>query len=404
MMVNDPLFKKIGQALVEQWGLSFPDNVARGFFSPARINLIGDHIDYCGGKVLPAAIQFGTCFAARRNRLGLVRVYSLNQSEAVEFALDQPIERIPDNHWSNYIRGVFAEYRKLGKELPALDIALAGDIPGGGLSSSASLEVGVALLIETFAADANFQNDLANKQKISWLAQRAENDFVGMNCGVMDQASVALGKANMAMCLDCGSLDVEYAPVNFDEHCLLILNSCKNRNLTESAYNQRRQETESALSQVRDRMKITTLCDLGIKQLDAALELIDDALLKKRARHVVTENDRVLKATEALRHNDLQEFGLLLNKSHHSLRYDYEVTGEELDTLIGLAQEQPGVLGARMMGGGFGGCGLALMHKDCVDEFMAAVGSAYRSAIGYDAEFYPVEIVDGAHEVSGRAG
>lgn len=402
--MKDSLFRQIGQTLVEQWGASSPGSSARYFFSPARINLIGDHIDYCGGKVLPAAIQFGTYFVARHKACGLVRVYSLNQSEAVEFALDLPIEPMPGNHWNNYIRGVFAEYQKLGKDLPALDIVLAGDIPGGGLSSSASLEVGIALLIETFTADANFQNDFANKQKISWLAQRAENDFVGMNCGVMDQASVALGKEGMAMCLDCESLDVEYAPVNFDKYALLILNSCKNRNLTESAYNQRRQETEAALSQVRRKMKITSLCDLGINQLDAALELIDDELLKQRARHVVTENARVLKAAEALRDNNLPEFGKLLNESHHSLRYDYEVTGEELDTLISLAQKQPGVLGARMMGGGFGGCGLALLHRDCIDEFAAAVGPAYRSVIGYDAGFYPVEIVDGTHEVSVQVG
>jgi len=399
-MINSPFFIQAEHALNEQWPESFQTGIARHFFSPARINLIGDHIDYCGGKVLPAAIQFGTWFIARNNEQDRVRVYSVNQSEAMEFALGQSIERTPGNHWGNYIKGVFSEYQKSGVDLPALDIALVGNIPGGGLSSSASLEVGIALLIETFAGGADFQNSFANKQKISWLAQRAENDFVGMNCGVMDQASVALGKAGMAMCLDCETLDVDYVPVNLDRHCLLILNSCKNRNLTESAYNQRRQETETALSRVSTKMRVDSLCDLGIDQIDAALDLIDDELLKQRARHVISENDRVLKAVEALKKADLNLFGRLLNESHHSLRYDFQVTGVELDRLIDLARKQEGVLGARMMGGGFGGCGLALLDKDCVDDFIAAVGPAYRSTIGYAAEFYPVEIVDGAHEIS----
>jgi galactokinase len=397
--MNMSLFRKIEHALFEHWGSAISAESARRFFSPARINLIGDHIDYCGGKVLPAAIQFGTFFIAGRNELDRIRVYSLNQEEKIEFSIDQSIERTSGNHWGNYIKGVFFEYQASGHSLPALDIALAGDIPGGGLSSSASLEVGIAYLIEAFMDSDNIQDNFARRQAISWLAQRAENDFVGMNCGVMDQASVALGEKDMAMCLDCETLDVDYVPVALGGYSLLIMNSCKDRNLTESAYNQRRQETETALSLVGDVLNITSLCDLDISQLGEVLDMLDDELLQRRARHVITENHRVLKASGALKNNDLEEFGRLLNESHHSLRYDYEVTGVEMDILVDLAQQQVGVLGARMMGGGFGGCGLALLRDDCVEQFIAAVGPAYRSAIGYDAAFYPVDIVDGVHEV-----
>jgi galactokinase len=397
--MNNSLFNKIEHALDEQWGAAAQHTEIRRFFSPARINLIGDHIDYCGGKVLPAAIQFGTYYIARKNDLAKVRVYSENQSQAIEFPVDQLIERIEGNHWANYIKGVFSEYQKLGCELPALDIALIGNIPGGGLSSSASLEVGIAYVIETFMTHANSRDDFTNRQKISWLAQRAENDFVGMNCGVMDQASVALGREDMAMCLDCETLNVDYVPVVLQGYSLLIMNSCKDRNLTESAYNQRRLETETALSLVSDELRIISLCDLDMSQLDQVMALLKDELLQRRARHVISENQRVIGASEALKNSDLERFGRLLNESHYSLRVDYEVTGLEMDTLVGLAQEQQGVLGARMMGGGFGGCGLALLRDDCVEPFIAAVGPAYRQVIGYDAEFYPVDIVEGVHEV-----
>ena len=400
-MKNSP-FEKIEQTLDNEWtDFGRAGDAIRRFFSPARVNLIGDHIDYCGGKVMPAAIQFGTFFMVGLNDLGKVRVYSLNQADRMEFSVDKSIERTPGNHWENYIKGVFAEYQLSAQSLPALDIALVGNISGGGLSSSASLEVGIAYVIEAFSGE-SFYDEFANRQNISWLAQRAENDFVGMNCGVMDQASVALGKAHMAMCLDCETLDVDYVPMDLEGYSLLIMNSCKNRNLTESAYNQRRMETETALSQVRESLNITSLCDLETSQLDEVLGLLDDELLKRRARHVITENDRVLRAAEALKQDDLAGFGKLLNESHHSLRYDYEVTGDELDTLVGLAQKQKGVLGARMMGGGFGGCGLALIENNCVEAFIAGVAPAYRSAIGYDAEFYPVEIVDGVHEITGE--
>lgn len=401
--MKNALIENLEKALDRQWAdFGCAGGAARQFFSPARINLIGDHIDYCGGKVLPAAIQFGTFFQVGLNDLGKVRVYSLNQADSMEFSTDKPIERTPGNHWSNYIKGVFSEYQQSGRSLPSLDIALAGNISGGGLSSSASLEVGIAYLFEAFSGESH-HDDFVRRQKISWLSQRAENDFVGMNCGVMDQASVALGKENMAMCLDCETLEVDYVPINLEGYSLLIMNSCKNRNLTESAYNQRRMETETALSQLRESLDIRSICDLRTGQLEEVLALLDDdELLKRRARHVITENDRVLRAAEALKQGDLTVFGSLLNESHHSLRYDYEVTGEELDTLVGLAQKQKGVLGARMMGGGFGGCGLALLEENCVEAFIAGVGPKYRSAIGYDAELYPVEIVDGVHEITGE--
>lgn len=371
----------------------------RQFFSPARVNLIGEHIDYCGGTVLPAAIRFGTYLVAQPNDGDAVRAASLNQPGLVEFDPSNTLRREDAIHWGDYVKGIYAEYGALGVELPCLDIAIGGDIPGGGLSSSASLEIGIAVMIEAFSGFAAADDRLANRRAMSRLAQRAENDFVGVRCGIMDQAAIALGRDGHAMLLDCSDLSVRYVPIELGRHQLLIVNTCKKRTLADSAYNRRREEVAQALVTLQARFQIEQLCELPVARLDDALDCIADPALARRARHVITEQDRVLQAARCLADNDVAGFGGLLNASHRSLQQDFEVTGLELDTLIELSQAQPGVLGARMTGAGFGGCGLVLVEKEAIVDFENAVGAGYRAKIGYDAAFYPVAIGAGADEI-----
>ena len=370
----------------------------RRFFAPARINLIGEHIDYCGGLVFPAAVQFGTVFIAQPNGLGTVRVVSINEPGKVEFDPAGALQRSTSGHWGDYVKGMFVEYSKVNVDIPGLDIALGGDIPGGGLSSSASLEVGIAVLIEAFTGYSSSDDYFTNRQALSWLAQRAENEFVGVNCGIMDQGAIALGKENHAMLMDCSDLSVNYCALELGDFSLLIANSCKQRRLDESAYNKRCDEVALALSILQPVFGIGALCELPVDLVNDALVCIDDPILCRRVRHVVSEHDRVSQAVTRLSSGDIEGFGKLLNESHRSLQQDYEVTGHELDTLIGLAQQQPGVLGARMMGAGFGGCGLVLIKTSNIEQFSEVVGTAYRAEIGYDAEFYPAEIGHGAKE------
>ncbi|MBR9911533.1 MAG: galactokinase [Gammaproteobacteria bacterium] len=397
MSTNNSLVRQVELALNESFGSS--SATPRYFFSPARVNLIGEHIDYCGGLVMPAAIQFGTYILARPNAVGRVRMVSLNQPGTIEFDPNADAQRQNPPIWGDYVKGVFAEYRARGERLPALDIAIGGDIPGNGLSSSASLEVGIAVMIEALTGYQTSPERFANRQAISWLSQHAENHFVGVNCGIMDQGAIALGMDQRAMLMNCSDLSVDYVPVELGDYCLMIANSCKARMLADSAYNQRRAEVEQALELLAPVFHIDNLCQLPLASLQAALDLLPDPIIRRRTRHVVSEHHRVIDSGDKLAAADIAGFGQLLNQSHASLQQDYEVTGNELDTLVGLAQAQPGVLGARMTGAGFGGCSLVLLRQDAVTEFIERVGAGYRAAIGYDAEFYPVQIGPGAEEI-----
>ncbi|MCB1644987.1 MAG: galactokinase [Pseudomonadales bacterium] len=375
-----------------------PDNPglsrARAFFSPARINLIGEHIDYCGGLVLPAAIDAGTWFVAAPAATGRVRAWSCNQADAVSFSPEDGTLAQVDG-WGRYVAAVYQTWLLHGYQPVALDIALGGNIHGSGLSSSASLGVGLALAIQTLSPGIP---ELAADQ-LALMAQEAENRFVGVNCGIMDQGSVALGRSDHAMLMNCETLSVDYIPLRTGDYQLLIADTCKNRQLVESAYNDRRRETDEALRQL-GAFGIEHLCQLPAARLQEALDLLNDDTLRRRTRHVVTEHQRVIHAAAALRAGDLQTFGQLLNESHRSLQQDYEVTGPELDTLIGLCQQQPGVAGARMMGGGFGGCGLVLVRQADTESLIREVSQEYNRAIGYDPAFYTTRISDGAREIS----
>lgn len=388
-------FRRTNEALMSILNNTQP---CRQFYSPGRVNLIGEHIDYCGGDVLPCAIDLGIYFSVAANDLQAIRVYSFQTKEVCQLDLLEDIRAHNNGHWFEYIKGVVASY--VG-ELPlqGLDIAIASTIPGGGLSSSAALEVGLATIIESYFA-ATSPSDLFRKKAIAWRAQRVENHFVGVNCGIMDQAAVALGIADSAIKMDCRNLNIQTIPANLAPYQLIIINSNKDRKLVDSKYNERRRETEQALAVIKTAYSIDNLCDINELQKCSALALIKDSIVAKRARHVIEENIRVGQASQSLALGDLKEFGRLLYQSHTSLNELYEVSCDELNFIVEQCRELPGVVGARMTGAGFGGCAIALVHKNASNYFMNWVGKKYFQRFGFSTDFYPVQLTDGALEVT----
>ena len=363
------------------------------FFCPGRINLIGDHIDYNGGWVLPAAISLGTYAMASLNNKNTFSLYSCNfEQSAIQIDLSAPsLQQKLKGHWAAYVVGSLLEIEKqTGKKLSGMNIVFNGDIPrGSGLSSSASLEVLTCYL-------ACYLNQISiDKTAISCWAQASENQFVGVNCGIMDQFAVANGEEGKALLLNCNSLNYELIPINLGNKVLVVMNSCKPRQLVESKYNERRMESEEALKQIQSIRNIDKLTEANLEDI----QIIRDSLIRKRAHHVITENRRVIESVEALRKNNLIRFGQLLSESHESLRLDYETSGEEMDQLVAAAQQNKDCLGARIMGGGFGGCALALVKKDGIDQFIQSVEKKYLSTIGYKAEFYLPLLSDGVKEL-----
>ena len=359
------------------------DGQAELFFSPGRVNLIGEHTDYNGGHVFPCALTIGTYGAVRKREDRKLRLYSMNFSGTGiwETSLDE-LMPCPEDRWTNYPKGVLWALQEKGYEVPfGFDLLVYGNIPNGsGLSSSASLEV----LIGTIAK----------------IGQYSENHYNGVNCGIMDQFAVAMGKKNHAIYLDTATLEYEYAPLELGDARIVIACSNKKRGLADSAYNTRRSECETALQELQQVVKVDTLGDLSEEEFEQYKDAIKDPVRVRRARHAVYENQRTRKAAEALKKGDLAEFGRLMNESHVSLRDDYEVTGIELDTLAETAWEQPGVIGSRMTGAGFGGCTVSIVKNDAIDAFIENVGRKYESVIGYAADFYVVEAGDGARRLS----
>ena len=363
------------------------------FFSPGRVNLIGEHIDYNGGFVFPAAITFGTYAAVGLRSDGKVGVYSSNFIEdgVIEFELSN-LERCANESWSVYVKGVIDVFIKAGYDVKQgfnayIDTTLPKGV--GGLSTSASLE----LLISQILDDLNgLKIDMIEKVK---LAQKAENEYVGVNCGIMDQFAVGMGKKDHAIKLNTNDLSYEYAICDLQDYRILIMNTNKKRELADSKYNERREECDKALACLQEKADIAYLCDLTPTKFDQIADVLIEETLYKRAKHAVYENERVKLAIDALEQGDLVEFGKLLNRSHASLRDDYEVTGEELDTIVALAWEQEGVLGARMTGAGFGGCAIAIVHQDKLQSVQEAIAKGYKNTLGYDASFYVATIGDG---------
>lgn len=373
----------------------------RWFFAPGRVNLIGEHIDYCGGLVFPATLHVGTYAVARIGQEDGVAVRSTRFDRIVRFALDASMAYREEDDWANYPKGVFSEYLARGAKIPQLEIFYHGDIPGGGLSSSASMEVCTALIIEAFSGFSLASDPMEARKEMARLTQYAENTFNRVNCGVMDQASVALGRAGHGMLMDCETLDIGYVPLPFDTHTLMIVDSRKSRTLASSVYNERRAEADTIAQRVQAEFGESVLCKLPVEKVDAALALFTEPVLHKRARHLLTEPQRVQAAAKALAAGDLVGFGAILNEGHRSLAEDYAVSGPQIDFLVQQSQAFSGCVGARMTGGdGSGGCMLAVVERERVGAYCAEVGGAYRAAFGWSPAFLPAQIGPGALEIS----
>ena len=362
------------------------------YFAPGRVNLIGEHTDYNGGHVFPCALTIGTYGAVRKRNDNKLRFYSMKfeHLNVIESSLDDLTPR-KNAGWTNYPKGVMWALREKGYEIPCgIDLMLFGNIPNGsGLSSSASVEVLTGYILNDL-----FDLGISN-QDLALLGQFSENNFNGVNCGIMDQFAIAMGKKDHAIFLDTADLSFEYAPIKLEGAKIVISCSNKKRGLGDSKYNERRAECEEALEEIRQKVKVDSLGDLSEEQFEEVRDAIKDATRQKRAKHAVYENQRTIKAVQALKANDIELFGKLMNASHVSLRDDYEVTGIELDTLVEEAWKVEGVIGSRMTGAGFGGCTVSIVKDDAVDTFIEKVGTAYKAAIGYAADFYVVQIGDG---------
>ena len=385
MEMKEKVLKKFAEVFGDTEGV-------KSYFAPGRVNLIGEHTDYNGGHVFPCALTIGTYGAARKREDRKLRFFSMNFEHlgVIESSLDNLTpEKKAD--WTNYPKGVMWAFEKRDMKIPyGMDLVLCGNIPNGsGLSSSASLEVLTGFILRDM-----FGFDVTN-QDLALIGQYSENNFNGVNCGIMDQFAIAMGKKDHAIFLDTADLSYEYAPIHLEGAKIVIACSNKKRGLGDSKYNERRSECETALAELQKVVDIKSLGDLNEEQFEQYKDAIQDEVRRKRAKHAVYENQRTVKAVAALKANDIAQFGQLMNASHVSLRDDYEVTGIELDTLVEEAWKVDGVIGSRMTGAGFGGCTVSIVKTDAIDSFIEKVGAEYLKKIGYAADFYVVEIGDG---------
>lgn len=374
----------------------FNNESENSFFSPGRVNLIGEHTDYNGGHVFPCALTIGTYAIVSKRNDKKCFVNSLNFKElgTIEFDLDNLVND-KAHDWANYPKGVIKTFENHGFMAEhGFNILFFGNIPNGsGLSSSASLEVLMGCILnETFSFNINMVDMVK-------MCQEAENKFIGVNCGIMDQFAVGMGKKDCAILLDCNTLKYSYSKLNMNGFKIVIGNTNKKRGLADSKYNERRDECETALKEIQAVKNITSLGELTEEEFEEVKSQIADPVRAKRAKHAVYENQRTLKAVKALENNDLKLFGKLMNASHVSLRDDYEVTGIELDTLVSLAWECEGVIGSRMTGAGFGGCTVSIVKDEYVDNFISTITPKYAEKIGYEPSFYIVEISDGTRKL-----
>jgi galactokinase len=374
------------------------DEGLRFFFAPGRVNLIGEHIDYSGGYVLPCAINLGTYMAVRKRADKKLLGFSQNFREKgiVEVDLNDTSFRI-ERGWMNYVVGVFDTLKNMGHDLSqGFEFYIEGDLPkGAGLSSSASIEVVTAYAVNQF-----FDLNLS-KVELAKLCQISENQYNGVKCGIMDQFAVAMGKKDRGILLDCNSLNYQYVPLNLYNKSLVIINSNKQRTLVDSKYNERRESCERALDILKQYKNINNLCDIKEGEFENLKEYLQDTEIRKRAKHAITENERVLKAAAALRNSDLAQLAQLMKESHLSLRDDYEVSVDQLDKLAQLSWDFQGVWGARMTGAGFGGCTVNIVENHRIDEFIRYVSREYFEATGLKADFYLASISEGVHEIKG---
>ena len=384
------------EELLKEYETTFGEKGKDVFFSPGRINVIGEHTDYNGGHVFPAAISLGVygVYGPREDKK--VRLFSGNvDGDIVEFDIDDTTVEKDDRFWTNYFKGMIAYLREKYDNIDhGFNLYIKANLPSGsGLSSSAAIEMLMGIILKD-----EFDLDV-DRIALAKMGQRTENEFVGLNSGIMDQFACIMGKKDSAIFLDCNSLDYEYLPLALSDYEIIIMATNKEHTLADSAYNNRVRECHNALEKLQKQLDIKSLGELDNDTLDEYSYLINDETELKRARHAVSENQRTLRATKAMKSGDLAKLGRLNNASHISLHYDYEVTGKELDTLVEASWKQPGVLGARMIGGGFGGSAIAIVKKSEAENFKQEVGKIYRDKIGYDASFYDAEIVDGTKRI-----
>ncbi|WP_084576076.1 galactokinase [Sporomusa malonica] len=364
------------------------------FFSPGRVNLIGEHIDYNGGYVFPAALTLGIYGAIRLRQDNLIVLKSLNAMPVVTVDLNKPIENQSADGWANYPKGVIKYLLDSGYSLKGCDILFLGNLPDGtGLSSSAALLVLTAFMLRTVNSDTAI-----DKVELAKFAQKVENQFIGVNCGIMDQFAVAMGQKDCAILLDCETLQYKYIPFALKEYSLVIMNTNKKRELSESKYNERRNECEQALAVIRRYTPAANLCQATLANVE---DYLTDDILRRRARHIVSENIRVQTAVKLLEQGDINGFAQLMTASHMSLKDDYEVSGQELDAMVDSAHRASGCIGARMTGAGFGGCAIALVQTDKLEEFTSVVAAEYKTSTGRTAAVYVAGIANGVSLLKG---
>lgn len=380
--------------LEKEFELRFNQEPEAIFFCPGRVNLIGEHIDYNGGRVMPCAISRGTYLAVRKNTDKKLRFQCINFPETIELSLQDSYTKT-GHEWYNYPLGVINYIVEEGHGISGMDMLFFGNLPiGAGLSSSASIEV-----LMGFTLSQLFGLNIG-KQDIAILSKETENKFIGMNCGIMDQFAVSMGVKNQAILLNCDTLEYQLIPFEIGDYVLAIINSRKERKLTDSKYNERFAECRKSLSLLQQKLDINHLCDIGSQTLADNLYLINDSILEKRTTHVITENERVDAAAEVLKGGDLVRFGELMYASHQSLRDLYEVSGSELDVIVDFCKVYKDCLGARMTGAGFGGCAIALIKKDSFQDFSSQLISYYKEKIGYEPEVFASNIGDGVHLIN----
>ncbi|MCR5279075.1 MAG: galactokinase [Lachnospiraceae bacterium] len=386
------------QTMIKEFEKVFGDSTGvRTFFAPGRVNLIGEHTDYNGGHVFPCALTIGTYAVVKPRTDMTVRFYSMNFEKEGVITVDLSGELKPDKSlkWTAYPVGVIWAFAEKGMMVNhGFDVVINGNIPNSsGLSSSASLEVLTGFMLK------NLYGFEVSNQDLALIGQFSENKFNGVNCGIMDQFAIAMGKKDCAIFLDTNTLKYEYTPVKLSGSKLVIACSNKKRGLGDSKYNERRSQCEEALRRIQTVKKVDTLGDLTEEEFESVRSAVNDPVLEKRAKHAVYENRRTVKAVAALKANDIETFGKLMIASDDSLRDDYEVTGVELDTLVAEALKVKGVIGSRMTGAGFGGCTVSIVKDEAIDDFIKSVGEAYKAKIGYAADFYVVEVGDGPSEI-----
>ena len=375
------------------------ENSLRVFSSPGRVNLIGEHTDYNGGFVFPAALTVNSTVVARPRDDRMMNLIATDLGIMVEASLDS-LEMYKSLKWGNYQLGVADELQKAGYKLTGCDLLYHDTVPlGAGLSSSAAIEVATAITLVSLANTAYDIDKSIDMVEMALICQRAENKYAGVNCGIMDQFVSAMGKAGHAIFLNCKNLSYKLVPLNIKGYKIVIANTNKKRGLGDSKYNERRSQCEKAFEILKNVIpEATCLGDISYRQFVRFKNVIGDEVIRKRAEHIVTENDRVLKSVEALKNDDIELFGKYMVASHNSLKDLYEVTGFELDTLVEEALKIDGVAGSRMTGAGFGGCTVSLVKNEAVNSFIETVGKNYQEKTGLKAAFYVSEVGDGGRE------